>query len=96
MLGHIERSLFETDAARIDPGETVRLLEGGGERAELELIAREVSELISEGMPAEEIAVLARPPLLGSELLREVFAAAGVPIATRRGRCSATRPSATG
>ncbi len=81
-LGHIERSLFETQAARIDPGETVRLLEGGGERAELELVARQVSELIANGMPAEEIAVLARPPLLGSELLREVFGAAGVPLAT--------------
>ncbi len=82
-LGHIERHLFETDAARIEAGETVRLLEGGGERAELELIAREVAELIAAGMPAGEIAVLARAPLLGSELLREVFASAGVPIAMR-------------
>jgi len=92
VLGHVERSLFETDAARIDPGETVRLLEGGGERAELELIAREVAELIAGGMPAEEIAVLARPPLLGSELLREVFTAAGVPLATRTGTLFADTP----
>jgi ATP-dependent helicase/DNAse subunit B len=83
VLGHIERLLFEADAPPIEAGETVRLLEGGGERAELELVAGEVSRLIAEGMPAEQIAVLARPPLLGSELLREVFGAAGVPILTR-------------
>ncbi len=83
VLAHLERSLFEEDTARLEAGETVRLLEGGGERAELELVASEVSRLIAGGMPAEEIAVLARPPLLGSELLREVFAAAGVPISMR-------------
>ncbi len=37
---HLERSLFEADAARAcDPAGAVRLLEGGGERAELELVA---------------------------------------------------------
>lgn len=83
VLSHLERSLFEADASRLEAGETVRLLEGGGERAELELVAGEVARLIEDGMAAEQIAVLARPPLLGSELLREVFAAADVPIATR-------------
>jgi ATP-dependent helicase/DNAse subunit B len=96
ILGHIERSLFETQAPRIDPGQTVRLLEGGGERAELELVAREVSELIADGMPAEEIAVLARPPLLGSELLREVFTAAGVPFATPARRLFGDTPVGRG
>ena len=84
VLAHLERSLFEEDAVRVEAGGTVRLLEGGGERAELELVAAEVGRLIAEGMAPEEIAVLARPPLLGSELAREVFAAAGVPIGMRR------------
>jgi ATP-dependent helicase/DNAse subunit B len=83
VLSHLERSLFEAEASRLEAGETVQLLEGGGERAELELVASEVARLIEDGIEAEQIAVLARPPLLGSELLREVFAAAGVPIATR-------------
>ena len=29
VLGHLERSLFEPDAARVDPADAVRLLEGG-------------------------------------------------------------------
>ncbi len=82
VLSHLERSLFEADAGRVEAGSTIQLLEGGGERAELELVAGEVARLLAEGVPAEQVAVLARAPLLGSELLREVFAAAGVPIAT--------------
>ncbi len=39
-LAHLERSLFEPAARRVDPAQVVELLEGGGERAELELIAR--------------------------------------------------------
>jgi ATP-dependent helicase/DNAse subunit B len=83
VLGHLERHLFEPGPGRVAAGETVRLFEGGGERAELDLIAAEVAGLIAGGMAPEEIAVLARAPLLGSELTREIFAAAGVPAAMR-------------
>ncbi len=96
VLAHLERGLFEGQTERVRAGETVRLFEGGGERAELELIAGEVARLIAEGMPAQEIAVLARPPLLGSELTREVFAAAGVPIAMRRRTIFADAPIGRG
>ena len=40
-----------------DAGSAVRLLEGGGERAELELVAREVRALLDGGMMPGEIAV---------------------------------------
>jgi hypothetical protein len=80
-LGHLERSLFEPGARRVEAGGAVRLLEGGGERAELELVADEIAALIAGGMSPEEIAVMARPPIAGSALLEEVFAAAAVPVA---------------
>ena len=85
-LSHLERSLFEPGAARIGHGAAVRLLEGGGERAELELIAREIAALLAEGTPAEEVAVLARPAGVSLELLEEVFAASRIPLALQRRR----------
>ncbi len=85
-LGHLERSLFETGVGAIDPGEAVRMLEGGGERAELELVAREIVGLLGDGMPAEDIAVVMRPASHSADLLEEVFAAAAIPYALERRR----------
>ncbi|MEP6954788.1 MAG: PD-(D/E)XK nuclease family protein [Solirubrobacteraceae bacterium] len=79
VLAHVERRLFEED-----PGErrrargAVALLEGGGERAELELVAAHVARLLREGTPAEEIAVVLRDR---GALARRAFADAGVPVA---------------
>jgi ATP-dependent helicase/DNAse subunit B len=86
-LSHLERSLFEPDAAhaqRVEPDGALRLLEGGGERAELELVAGEIVALLGEGVAAEEIAVLVRAGGTELGLLEEVFAAAGVPFVLRR------------
>jgi ATP-dependent helicase/DNAse subunit B len=88
-LSHLERSLFEPGAARVGHGSAVRLLEGGGERAELELVAREIDALIGEGFAAEEIAVLARPTGVSLDLLDEVFGAARISIAMQRRRALA-------
>jgi hypothetical protein len=85
-LGHLERSLFEPDTARVEPAGAVRLLEGGGERAELELVAREIVRLLAEGMAPEEIAIVARAPGAAAELLEEVLAEAGIPYALQRRR----------
>jgi ATP-dependent helicase/DNAse subunit B len=85
-LAHLERSLFETGGARVDPADAVRLLEGGGERAELELVARDIGELLREGMAAEEIAVVMRAPGASADLLEEVFQGAGIPFALERRR----------
>jgi ATP-dependent helicase/DNAse subunit B len=85
-LGQLERSLFEAGAARVAAGSAVRLLEGGGERAELELVAREIAALLARDVPAEEIGVLVRPAGTALELLEEVFAAEGVPFTVQRNR----------
>jgi ATP-dependent helicase/DNAse subunit B len=83
-LHHLERSLFEPGAARVDPGGAVRLLEGGGERAELELVADRVRALLDSGMKAEEIAVVHRTPSVVAELFGEVFTARGIGYALER------------
>jgi ATP-dependent helicase/DNAse subunit B len=85
-LSHLERSLFEPGAARVDPGTAVRLLEGGGERAELELIAEEIRLLLEQGTPAREIAVLTRPAGITASLLEEVFSASDIPFSLQRQR----------
>ncbi|TMK98102.1 MAG: hypothetical protein E6G34_10565 [Actinobacteria bacterium] len=85
-LSHLERSLFVADAGRGDPGGAVRLLEAGGERAEFELVAREIAALLREGVPAEEIAVALRAPSACLDLLEEVLSRAGIPFALARTR----------
>jgi ATP-dependent helicase/DNAse subunit B len=90
-LHHLERGLFELeqgtlfDPDPVDPGAAVTLLRGGGERAELELVAAEAARLIGEQhVPAEEIAVVVRDPGAIARLLAEVFEGAGVPVALQR------------
>ncbi len=83
-LSHLERSLFEPDAGRVESGGSVRLLEAADERRELELVARRIARLLAEGVPAEEIAVVFRRPEAVGELVAEVLAAEGVPYALER------------
>jgi hypothetical protein len=81
--------LFARTATPEDPvaparraGDGITLLEGGGERAEMELVAAEVARLIDEeGVPAEEIAVVLRRPDDAASLVAQVFAAFGIPVA---------------
>jgi RecB family exonuclease len=72
-LHHLERSLLSDDASRVDPGEAVRLLEGGSPRAELELVAGEVRAALDGGVRAEEIAIVHRAPEEIAGLLGEVL-----------------------
>jgi len=81
-LHHLERSLFDSAATRVDPGPAVRLLEAGGERAEAELVAAEVLALIRDGVPAEEIAVVYRS--VPGALVERVFARYGIAVAGER------------
>jgi ATP-dependent helicase/DNAse subunit B len=84
-LHDVERGLFEPGARRVDPGGGVALLEGGGERAELELVAAHVARLIrDEGFAPEDIAVVLRAPEEHGALIAHAFAGAGVPIALDR------------
>ncbi len=78
-LDHLERNLFELDPQRVEPGDAVRVLEAGGERSELELVAAEILELLRGGMAPSEIAVVHRSPLLAAPLVAQVFDAYGVP-----------------
>jgi ATP-dependent helicase/DNAse subunit B len=80
-LSHLERNLFEPRAARVDPGAAVELMQGGGERAELELVAARVAALLREGVPAEEIAVVIRQPRAVAALVSEIFREAAIPFA---------------
>lgn len=78
-LHHIERYIFEPDAPAIEPGGCLRLLEGGSQRAELELVAAEARRLIDDGVPPHEIAIVHRSPTAIADLLGEVLASFGVP-----------------
>ncbi|HEY2258678.1 MAG TPA: PD-(D/E)XK nuclease family protein [Solirubrobacteraceae bacterium] len=80
VLHHVERSLFEPGASRVDPGAAVVLLEAGGERAEAELVAANVLELLRAGVPPREIAVVARSLSHGGPLLARVLVQYGVPV----------------
>ncbi len=83
-LHHLERGLFEPGADRVAPNGAVRLLEAGGERAEAELVAAEVLELMGDGVVAEDIAVLVRGGAAQSEVLGQVLEAYGVPVSLDR------------
>jgi RecB family exonuclease len=66
-------------------GDAVTFLEGGGERAELELVAAEVARLIrTEHVPPGEIAVVLRRPEDAAALVAQVFDSYGIPIALPR------------
>ncbi len=83
-LHHLERWLFEAAPARVDPGDAVRLLEAGGERAEAELVAAEVLALLRGGLAAEEIVVVSRTMLAAAPLLERVFRQYGIPVTIGR------------
>jgi ATP-dependent helicase/DNAse subunit B len=84
-LHHLERSLLCDDAARVQPGEALRLLEGGSPRAELELVAGEIRALLDDGVGAHEIAIVHRSPHTIAGLVGEVLADYGVPHTLWRG-----------
>lgn len=84
-LHHLERSLFEPDAGRVEAGDAVALLEAGGERAEVELVGAHVARLIDEqGYAPEDIAVVFRSLAPVAALVAGVFGAYGIPFALDR------------
>ncbi len=90
-LHHLERTLFEPGdeerlfaAGAVPAGDALLLFEGGGARAEVELVAAHVARLLGEGWDPEEIAVVWRSPRDVEPLVLEVFAAYGVPVAMAR------------
>ncbi len=84
-LHHLERHLFETEpAGRAYPGRAIAFHSAGGERAECELAAARVLELLREGVPPGEIAVVYRRPARLASLLEQVFGAYGIPYSIDR------------
>jgi RecB family exonuclease len=81
-LHHLERRLFEPGGARVSPNGAVRLLEAGGERAEAELVAAEVLELMREGVEPRDVAVLVRGGQRAVASLAAGLADYGVPVAS--------------
>ncbi len=82
-LHHVERSLFEPEPERIDPGAAVRLLEAGGELAEAELVAGEVLGLLRSGVTPDAIVVVCRSLARTAPVMAGVFRRYGVPLASR-------------
>jgi ATP-dependent helicase/DNAse subunit B len=80
-LHHLERHLFEPDAPRRAPNGAVRLLEAGGERAEAELVAASVLELIRDGLAPEDVAVVVRGGAPAAALHVRTLERCGVPVA---------------
>ncbi len=83
-LHHLERRLFAPTGKRLDPSAAVTLLEAGGERAEIELLASEVLKLLRCGVPHAEIAVVLRSPRALAALVEQVFRTYGIPVTVDR------------
>jgi ATP-dependent helicase/DNAse subunit B len=83
-LHHLERGLYEGGGERIAPDGAVRLLSAGGERAEVELVAANVLELLRAGTSAGDVAVVFRDPKRYASLVEQVFGAYGVPFSIDR------------
>lgn len=80
VLHRLERFLFEDgEHASLDAGDSVRLLEGGSPRAEMELVASEVRRLLDGGLAPAEIAIVHRSPAEIARTLAEALEAQGVP-----------------
>jgi ATP-dependent helicase/DNAse subunit B len=84
-LHHLERLLFEDDpAGRVDPGTAISFHSAGGERAEVELAAARVLQLLRDGVEPGDVAVVFRNPGRYSSLLEQVFGAYGIPYSIDR------------
>jgi ATP-dependent helicase/DNAse subunit B len=81
-LAHLERALFSDSAPDAPPltGE-LRLLEGAGTRATLELVGEEILELLRDGSPADEIAVVCPTLDRIRGPLETAFSTLGIPFA---------------
>jgi ATP-dependent helicase/DNAse subunit B len=83
-LHHVERALFTDPSRRPDPGDAVRLLSAGGERAETEQVAAEVLKLLRDGTEPGRVAVVLRRPGDRATLVEQVFGAYGIPYSLER------------
>ena len=84
-LHHLERDLFEDERSEpVEPGHAVSFHSSGGERAEVELVAARVLQLLRDGVTPGDVAVVFRDPTAYSSLLEQVFGAYGIPYSIDR------------
>ena len=84
-LHHLERLLFEDEPPpRVEPGGAISFHSAGGERAEVELAAARLLELLRSGVEPGDVAVVFRDPGRYSSLLEQVFGAYGIPYSIDR------------
>ena len=80
----VDAGRVEPGPGRVEPGAAVALLEAGGQRAEAELVAAELLELLRAGVPPEEIVVVCRALEASAPLLELVLSRYGVPFSVQR------------
>jgi ATP-dependent helicase/DNAse subunit B len=83
-LHHVERRLFEEGDGRVDAGGAISFHSAGGERAEVELVAARVLQLLRDDVTPGDVAVVFRDPMRYSSLLEQVFGAYGIPYSIDR------------
>ena len=83
-LHQLERRLFEEPGEPVDPGAAIVFHSAGGERAEVELAAARILELLREGVVPGDVAVVFRRPSSYASLLEQVFGAYGIPYSIDR------------
>ena len=77
--------LFEDEPdARVDPGGAISFHSAGGQRAEVELAAARILQLLRAGVEPGDVAVVFREPARYSSLLEQVFGAYGIPYSIDR------------
>ena len=79
-----------TPGEPVDPGAAISFHCAGGERAEVELAAARILDLLRQGVVPGDVAVVFRRPRSYSSLLEQVFGAYGIPYSIDRKR--AVRP----
>lgn len=83
-LHHVERSLFEDEADRVEAGSAIEFHSAAGQRAEIELAGARVLDLLREGVEPGDVAVVLRRPDDHASLLEQVFGAYDIPYSIDR------------
>jgi ATP-dependent helicase/DNAse subunit B len=83
-LHALERGIFVAGAPQAASADAVRLLAGGGARAEIELIAAEVLSLLRDGTRPGDVAVVFRDPRRYAALAGHIFDSYGIPFSVDR------------
>lgn len=94
-LRHLQRQLFRPPRAvqRSADADGLLLLHAPGLVGEVRLAAREVKTLLLHGTPADEVLLVVRDLRPYADLVREVFAEAGIPLDIEGGEPLARQPA---